>query len=161
MALCLFSLFKTILYVTGSVPLHYDEIFKIKVLDCVVSMALCFSPIFFFFLIFWFAAKTFWHILSLTQKAGWLTVCHHSTTVLLCSSPSQLLAACSVYTVSLYRAMVSLYYKMPFAKGQTELWKSVMPKYFHTNVSMCVSTADFDLLCLSPSMVRKRCPVLH
>lgn len=48
MALCLFSLFKTILYVTGSVPLHYDEIFKIKVLDCVVSMALCFSPIFFF-----------------------------------------------------------------------------------------------------------------
>lgn len=49
MALCLFSLFKTILYVTGSVPLHYDEIFKIKVLDCVVSMALCFSPIFFFF----------------------------------------------------------------------------------------------------------------
>lgn len=50
MALCLFSLFKTILYVTGSVPLHYDEIFKIKVLDCVVSMALCFSPIFFFFL---------------------------------------------------------------------------------------------------------------
>lgn len=42
--------------------------------------------------------------------------------------------------------MVSLYYKLPFEKGQTELWKSVMPKYFHTNVSMCASTADFDLL---------------
>lgn len=66
------------IYVTGSVPLHYDEIFKMKVLDCVVSMALCFPQ---FFLIFWFAAKTFWHILSLTQKAGWLTVYHHSTTM--------------------------------------------------------------------------------
>ena len=63
---------------------------------------------------------------------------------------ARLSACCRVYAASFYRTMMSLYYKLPFAKGQTVLDVKIGDSEVISHQRKCLSAADSRLFCLSP-----------
>lgn len=63
---------------------------------------------------------------------------------------ARLPACCRVYAASFYRTMMSLYYKLPFAKGQTVLDVKIGDSEVISHQRKCLSAADSRLFCLSP-----------
>lgn len=65
-------------------------------------------------------------------------------------SPARLAARCRVYAASFYRTMMSVYYKLPFAKGQTVLDVKIGDSEVISHQRKRLSAADSRLFCLSP-----------